>query len=299
MAATTARSGLPAPLAVAAGAAIIGLAPIGLRLSEVGPQATAFWRFAFAMPLLAILWRAGGERFPTERAAILLFAGVCFGMDIALWHAALTMTTVANATLISNMTPILAGAAGLFLFKERLSGAFLQGAGVALSGVALLSLARVGQAETAAAQTLGLQGDLTALGSAVWYAAYLVLLSRQRLFVGARTTMLITTFASMILALCAALIAGESLLPRTAQGWALLAGLGLFVHVGGQGLIAVGVGQLPITVSTVLLWVQPVTAAAFAWTFFGEALSAVALLGAALVLGGVWLVQRGRARAAT
>jgi drug/metabolite transporter (DMT)-like permease len=66
------------------------------------------------------------------------------------------------------------------------------------------------------------------------------------------------------------------------------------VHTAGQGLIAYGVGQLPIAISTVLLWVQPVAAAALGWVLFGEALGPIALAGAALVLGGVWIVQRGR-----
>ena len=37
------------------GAAIIGLAPILVRLSDAGPAATGFWRLAFAMPLLLLV----------------------------------------------------------------------------------------------------------------------------------------------------------------------------------------------------------------------------------------------------
>jgi drug/metabolite transporter (DMT)-like permease len=87
---------------------------------------------------------------------------------------------------------------------------------------------------------------------------------------------------------------GETMLPQTWVGWALVIGLGLFVQVGGQGLIAYGVGRLPIVVSTVLLWMQPLVAAALSWAMFDEALSAVALFGAALVLAGIYVVQRSR-----
>ena len=88
---------------------------------------------------------------------------------------------------------------------------------------------------------------------------------------------------------------GEALLPRTALGWANLIGLGLVVQVGGQGLIAYGVGRLPIVASTVLLWMQPLVAAVLSWILFDETLGALALLGAALILGGIYVVQRYRA----
>ena len=54
---------------------------------------------------------------------------------------------------------------------------------------------------------------------------------------------------------------GETLIAQTWRGWAILVGLGLVTQVAAQGLIACGVGRLPIAVSTVLLWLQPLSAA--------------------------------------
>ncbi|NDC57562.1 MAG: DMT family transporter [Alphaproteobacteria bacterium] len=278
-----------AVLAVAAGAAIIGFAPIGMRLSELGPMATGFWRFAFALPGLAILAAMAPVDRRPKKVGPLLAAGVCFGLDLTLWHAALVLTTVLNATLLSNMTPILAAAAGWLFLRERVSWSFAMGAGVALAGAGLLSAAR------ASASGGALQGDLLALASAVWYAAYLVILREARRGVDVRVAMFVTTIASLAVAAAATFALGEAWLPKTAHGWLVLIGLGLLVHTLGQGLIAYGVGQLPIALSTVVLWVQPVAAAALSWVLFGEALGPLALAGAVLVLGGVWIVQRGRA----
>ena len=45
-------------------ASVLGLAPILVRLTETGPAAAGFWRFVFALPLLAlIVGRPGGEGF--------------------------------------------------------------------------------------------------------------------------------------------------------------------------------------------------------------------------------------------
>src|SRR2546429_9358136 len=58
-------SEVPALIALFAGALAIGSSGIFVRLPETGPTATAFWRGAFALPLLAV-W-AGLE--PRARAA--------------------------------------------------------------------------------------------------------------------------------------------------------------------------------------------------------------------------------------
>ena len=43
-----------------------------------------------------------------------------------------------------------------------------------------------------------------------------------------------------------------------------------------------------------LLWVQPVSAAVWGWLLFDEGLSAAGILGAVMILAGVFVVQRER-----
>ena len=52
-----------AMIVLVAGACIIGLAPILVRLADAGPAAVGFWRMLFALPLLALLARreSGGR----------------------------------------------------------------------------------------------------------------------------------------------------------------------------------------------------------------------------------------------
>jgi drug/metabolite transporter (DMT)-like permease len=159
-----------AVLAAMAGAALIAFAPILVRLSELGPQATTFWRFALALPILAVAagirLRMGGGPPSMRESGLIFVAGALFGMDIALWSAALAFTTVANATLLSNMTPIFAAAAGWLLFKERLNAGVTLGAAVGLAGAVTLALARAHPTAEDAAN--GWIGDALALFSALW-----------------------------------------------------------------------------------------------------------------------------------
>jgi drug/metabolite transporter (DMT)-like permease len=286
-----------AALAALTGASLIGLAPIAIRLSEVGPNATNLWRFLFALPILAA-WAALSRPIPSGGQTLwLVLGGLLFGLEISLWAVALNLTTVTNATLLVNLTPVFAALFGWLWLKERLSVPVLAGGTVALVGAVTLALARAqtggGPAEAAAH---GWIGDSISLLGALFYAGYLMIVRALGKNVSVGAVMFWATLAAACVAAAISFALGEVMLPQTWFGWAMVIGLGLFVQVGGQGLIAYGVGRLPIVVSTVLLWMQPLVAAALSWILFGEALSAAALFGAALVLAGIYAVQRSRAQ---
>jgi drug/metabolite transporter (DMT)-like permease len=282
-------------LAALTGASLIGLAPIAIRLSEVGPNATNLWRFLFALPILAV-WAAMSRPIPSRTQTLwLVLGGLLFGLEISLWAVALKLTTITNATLLVNLTPVFAALFGWLWLKERLSPAILAGGAVALAGAVTLALARAqtgsGPAET---PEHGWLGDSLSLLGALFYAGYLMIVRAMGKGVSVGAVMFWATLAAACVAGAISFALGETMLPQTWFGWALVIGLGILVQIGGQGLIAYGVGRLPIVVSTVLLWMQPLVAAALSWMLFDEALSATALFGAALVLAGIFAVQRSR-----
>src|SRR5690242_6451259 len=93
--------------ALFAGAVFIALSPIWVRVSEIGPTASAFWRVMLAVPLLwiiaAVMRRRSTER---PRLGMLLAAGIAFAGDLAFWHWSIEFTTVANSTLLANFASI-------------------------------------------------------------------------------------------------------------------------------------------------------------------------------------------------
>jgi drug/metabolite transporter (DMT)-like permease len=137
-------------------------------------------------------------------------------------------------------------------------------------------------------------GDTLAFSGAVLYAGYLMIVRSLGKSVSVGAVMFWATLAAAGVSAAASIALCEVMLPRSAAGWAMLIGLGVVVQVGGQGLIAYGVGRVPLVVSTVLLWMQPLVAAALSWIMFGEALGVRAFVGAALILAGIYAVQRAR-----
>src|SRR5262249_13874114 len=132
------------PLAVlVVGAVAISFAGILVRLSEVGPAATGFYRFLFALPLLG-LWTALGKRNndagPQKAGAfrLIAFGGLVLGLDLAVWNWAIHLSSVSNATLLGNAAPIWVTIAGWLFFHERFTWSFLAGLALAILGIALL-----------------------------------------------------------------------------------------------------------------------------------------------------------------
>jgi len=285
--------------ALFAGAIFIALSPIWVRVSEVGPTASAFWRVTLAVPLLwglFALTRSAGNALEKKHLGLLLATGTAFAGDLAFWHWSIQYTSVANSTLLANLASIFVTLAAWLLWKQRPSGLFVTGLAAALLGTGLLVRASLAFSPTA------LLGDGLGVVTAMFYAWYLLSMKglRDR---GAATLQLMavtTTITALILlpvTLVSAHLTGEALLPQSATGWLKLLGLAWISHSAGQGLIAYALAHLPAAFSAVGLLLQPVMAAAFAWLLLAEPVSALQCAGGAVVLAGIYLAHRGRSGA--
>jgi drug/metabolite transporter (DMT)-like permease len=101
-----------------------------------------------------------------------------------------------------------------------------------------------------------------------------------------------STAATLAVSALASFVQQESLVPHEPSWFLAPLFLAVVAHLIGQGLIVAGVGRTPAALAGVLLLIQPVAAALMAWPLFGEMLSLVQIVGAALVLVGVWLAGR-------
>ena len=277
------------------GAVFIALSPIWVRVSEVGPTASAFWRVLLAVPLLWVLFFSiktkEVEKFP-HQGPLLLAAGIAFAGDLAFWHWSIQYTSVANSTLLANLASIFVTLAAWVLWKQRPSGLFLAGLAAALLGVGLLVQASL--AGSAGTSPTALLGDGLGVVTAMFYAWYLLSVKglRDRGVATLRLMAVTTTITATIL-LPVALASGEALLPGSAAGWLKLLGLAWISHAAGQGLIAYALAHLPAGFSSVGLLFQPVMAALFAWMLLGEPLVALQIAGGAVVLAGIYLARKG------
>jgi len=277
----------PALTALLLGATCIALSPIFVRLADVGPTASAFWRVALAAPVLWPMAALTPRGSALAHWRLFLLAGVAFAGDLAFWHWSISFTSVANSTLLANLASLFVTLAAWLFWRERPSARFLLGLAAALAGVVLL--VRTSLAFSASA----LLGDAFGVITAVFYAGYILVVKELR-DRGAATVQLmaISTSITAVLLFPVALASGEALLPGSAAGWLTLAGLAWISHCAGQGLIAYSLAHLPAAFSSVSLLFQPVMAAIFGWLLLGEALTPLQMLGGVVVLAGIYLTRR-------
>ena len=288
---STSASRAPAMAALIAGALAIAFSPIFVRLSGTGPAAAGFWRLALALPALTVLTvvnRTPGGAHGPRRLTVL--AGLFFALDLGFWHYGVKFTTVANATILANLSPVVVTAAAWLMLGERPGKGFLAGLALAVAGVCAIAAAHGGGGGVDASL-----GDGLSATTAVWYAGYLLCVRKVRAQQTTSEVMLWSTAVGAPLLLGAAALMGERILPTTPGGWAACVGLGT-VHVVGQGSIAWALGRLPAATASVVVLVQPVLTAVLGWWIFAETMGPLQMLGGAAALAGVVIAQLAAAR---
>lgn len=290
----TAEKNFPAAafIALLAGGIAIGFAGILMRLSDVNPIASAFWRMALAAPLLWLwAWKvrtqdqALGKRIDFSRAVLL--AGIFFASDMGLWHLSLHYTTVSNATLLSNFAPIFIACWLWSVHHVRFTRMFMAGMLFALIGAVLL----IGPNAMLGGDKL--LGDGFGLMCAVFYAAYQLAIKNARDHYSTARLMAWSTTITALALLPFALVMPGSFWPSQTAGWLPLVGLALIAQVGGQTVIAYAFAHLPASLSSVSLLIQPLTATIAAWILFAEAIGPIQAAGGVLLLYGIYLSKKG------
>lgn len=283
-------------LALLAGATCIGFSGVFVRFADVGPAAAGFWRMVFALPVLAA-WTALEQRKPTEGAvrsgalAPIALAGLAFAVDVSLYNASLGFTSIANASLLGNLSPVAVVLGGWLLLGERPTRRVLGALLLAIGGAVLLVLPKFAAAPSAS--TSGTFGDTLAIGAAIAYAGYILAIRRARDRTDAGRIGLISSAFCAVFCLAAAFAFGEAILPQSLQGWLAVIALGLVSHALGQGLITLSLGHYGAgAASLVMVWPALVSVLA-AWAIFAEQPSPAQAFGGVAILAAVLLVRRG------
>lgn len=276
--------------ALLGGALAMAVSPIFVRLAEVGPLTSAFWRVFLALPLLWG-WMRASERKAAPAAPARAFApatllaAACFTGDLLCWHLSLVRTTVANATFFATMAPLWVVVFGFLLFRHRVSRAVLLGLALCVLG----GLGLVAQSLKAGAGHL--VGDSFGIATGVFFGLYFMAVSAARREAGAaRVTFELSVLTAAALFI-AALATERAFLPPTPAGWAALLGMAWISHAGGQGLLSVALGRLPTVFSSLVIFLEAIVAALLAWLILGEAVTPLQGFGASAIVAGIWIAR--------
>ena len=269
-----ARYGLAALLVANA---LLALGPMFVRIADSGPVASAFWRMALALPLIALMGFVGPKstgKLTPLLIIIIAASGMLFAADLASWHVGIMNTKVANATLFGNSASLLFPIYGFVIARVWPATRQLFALLIAAAGAGLL------MGRSAELSPEHLVGDLLSLLAGVFYAAYLVAIVRARETLAPLPLLAASTLASAPPLLILAYVLGEQIVPTH---WGPLIALALCSQVIGQGLMVYALGRMSPLIIGLTLLTQPVVAALTGWLVFAETLAPLDFFGAALV----------------
>jgi len=274
-------------LAGVLGALVIAFSGILVRLSEVSPSTAAFFRCAYALPLLALLaWledRRHARRSLRERLPLWV-AGVMFAADLTFWHHSIEAVGAGLATVLGNIQVVLVGLLAWAALGERPENRSLAAIPVVFTGVILIS----GVVGSGAYGDDPLLGVVFGVFTAITYALFILILRQgnadERRPAG---PLFDATLSGAVFSAIGGVAVGDiDWVPGLeSQAWLVL--LALSSQVLGWLLISVSLPRLPAVLTSIVLMLQPVSTVFLAALLLSEAPSAVQLMGVAIVIAGV------------
>lgn len=276
-----------------AGNAIAGRLAVG----QVSPMALTTFRWSVVVVTLALLqgrttigeWR----KLKPFAGRIALQGAFGFTMFNAIFYWSAYHTSAVNMGVIQGVTPALVVAIGFLVYRSAVT--WLQAAGLFVTLVGVACVAARGDIRTLVTLDLNV-GDLGIFLASFLYAGYTVSL-RDRPPVSPTTFFSAIALAAVLtsLPLVAVEIAMGSYQAPTAKGWAIIAYAGLMPSLFAQILYIRGVAMIGPSRAGLFMNLVPVFAAFLGVLLLGEVFAVYHAIALVLVLGGIWLAERGKA----
>jgi drug/metabolite transporter (DMT)-like permease len=268
---------------------LFGTAAILIRFLDVlDAFSIAFWRLIIASIVLSLLLfgarRPLRSTFERKNLKDLAILGLFLGLHFVFFISAVKDTTILNATVLVNTTPVFSVLISTFLFNVKPSRLGVIGLTISFLGVCLITYADA----SPAGFSLNLKGDLEAVLAAVVEAFYLNLGRKTRSQLPVFQTMLsIYLFAALIIGGLSIPFFNGISIPKTMETIIFLIGLGLLPTAIAHTLYFSSLSSLKSFETATMALLEPIGATILGLIVFNEVPVSLFILGALLVIIGI------------
>jgi len=259
---------------------------------EAGSLAIAAYRTGFAailmlLPALA-LRRAELLAISYRDVALAVISGLFLAIHFAAWMYSLELTSVAISVVMVNTSPLWVALLTPLITRDLLAPQTLAAMVLSVIGAVALSWNGTNLVES----NSDLLGALWACIGAVGLAVYLLIGRnlRDRLSISVYATVCYGSAAAILF--LAAMVAGQPLLGFSASTWSYLAGLAVVSQILGHTANNWALKFLSASMIAIALLGEPVFSTLMAYFLFGETLATGQVLGAALILLGIYFAAK-------
>ena len=255
------------------------IGPLLFLAPSISMNSILFYRVLLWPPLLYLIARRGRKRIHKKLFRSVWLPGALFGVSTIFGFTAITETSVANATIIGNISSaILLFAAPKFL-NEQISRRQVLLAFTSFAGVAAIV---VGAGDTGGSS---LFGDFLALMNALTWTFYFISSKRRRVD-GVDTWQFL--YGVSVIQACVvvpyALATSNDLLQITLRDLGFLIAMTLFSGTIGHSFMLWAQKYVDASVSSLILLLGPVLSSIGAWFVYDQNISFIQVVGGAVVL---------------
>ena len=270
-------------------AVIISTSSVWVKVAEVAPSVSGFYRMVIGGVLLLFL--CGVRRIRLWHSwkyfGWLLMAALFFAIDLYFWHRSILYVGPGLATILGNFQVFFMVLAGYLFLKERISLAFIFGLAITIVGLFLLVGINWGML-TVQYQLGVIYGILTAVA----YTAFLLsmrFVQKRKDGLSAMANLGVMSILSALILLIQLSLAGQSIAIPSGQSLLALLILGIVCQVLGWVLITKAMPNLPTSIVGILLLLQPALSMLWDVLFFARPISVIDIIGMIMVLAGVYM----------
>ena len=266
----------------------VSTSPIIARyLENIPAVAISFWRMSFGA---LILWGVslGKKQDPlrNENLKRTLIAGIFLGIHFALFFGAIKLTTIANATFLGTLAPVITFIIEKFIFRRRHTSTLIWGLVLTVFGATIIVSNKF---DFSSNYTIG---NLLAVACSVFLGMAFIISENVRkevntisysrtLFSTAAVTLFIIAFTT-----------GTALNGFSFYEYGGLLLLGIIPTILGHGSMYYAIRFVSPTVVASTPMGEPILASIMAWFLFNEAVGFSTLIGGSITLIGLFILTR-------
>jgi len=264
-----------------------GVGPLLFLAPSISINSVLFYRVLFWPPLLYLIVRRNGAKLNDKLFRSVLVPGILFGVSTIFGFTAITTTSVANATIIGNISTAMVLFVAPRFLNEKISKSQVLLAFTSFAGVAAIVF---GAGNTGGSS---LFGDFLALVNALTWTVYFISSKRRRVD-GVDTWQFLfgVSVIQVFVVVPYALVTSNDILQITWRDLGFLIAMTLFSGTIGHSFMLWAQKYVDASVSSLILLLGPVISSAGAWLVYGQQISLVQVIGGAIVLASLAGVVR-------
>jgi len=287
---------------LAAGLISFAFAPIIVRLAgDVNPVALAVWRTTFAVIFIGpfYLFRREQESIdaPLPKRTIFymsMLSGAMLGLHFILWISSLRYTSVASASVLVTIHPIILIVAEQLIFKVRFNK--IVWFGVFLSFIGSISLGISDSHQSTQQFPDAILGDILAFLAAAGFAIYFLISRKIRQHSTWLGYVAPIYFWAMLTCIILGFILPGKLVFTETQTWVMVILMALGPQIIGHGSMNYAVKYVSPTILSTTILVEPALATIFGALLFNEIPTVLAFSVMTLIIAGVFVTWYGNSK---